>query len=133
MKKGTPITIKSNGHKATTLQAVYKNSTWVRVHDWTDRQDCMVHVDDIEDRANAMKYVAFRIDRQCIKGMVVVDGWFVLGQRDTDLNWSYLGEGESEDDAKAVALDQRQKHGTHANNPIYNPAGYAYMQDGQML
>ena len=48
MKKGTAIVIKSTGHKATTMQAVYKNSTWVHVYDFDAHQDCAVKKEDIE-------------------------------------------------------------------------------------
>ena len=48
MKKGTAIIIKPTGHKATTMQAVYKNSTWVHVYDFDAHQDCAVRKEDIE-------------------------------------------------------------------------------------
>lgn len=82
-----------------------------------------------------MKYVAFRIDTQHINlsGTALIDGWFVSGQRETDLNWSYLGEAETEEIAKEMAKEWRKAHSTHANAPIYNPSGYSYMHNGQML
>ena len=68
-----------------------------------------------------MKYVAFRIDTDTIKGCKVVDGYFVRGQRDTDYNWPMLAEFDSMDAAKEYIKSIR-------TNPIrqcvYGPSGY---------
>lgn len=47
-----------------------------------------------------MKYIKFRIDTQWIKNHKTVNGWFVLGQRCTDYNWSMLHEATSFENAK---------------------------------
>lgn len=79
------------------------------------------------------KYVAFRIDTQTIRDNKVVDGWFIRGQREDSLNWDLLNEAEDEEDAKAMAKGYRITRGTGHFIPIYNPSGYAYMYNGQML
>lgn len=81
-----------------------------------------------------MKYVNYRVDTQAMNmsGTALVSGWFVMGQRETDLNWSYLGEVESEEEAIEYAKEHRKAHGIHKNCCIYNPAGIAYMHNGQM-
>lgn len=81
-----------------------------------------------------MKYVSFRITTTRInKKGTVESGWFVEGQRETDLNWSFLKEAETEEEAKDLAKGYRVTNGLHFNSPIYNPSGYAYEHNGQML
>ena len=66
-----------------------------------------------------MKYRAFRIDTQWIKNGRTVDGWFVLGQRSTDLNWSLLHEAESLEAAREFV------RGIRDDQPVYDTDGYA--------
>lgn len=66
-----------------------------------------------------MKYHAFRIDTQWIKTGRTVDGWFVLGQRSTDLNWSLLHEAESLEAAREFV------RGIRDDQPVYDTDGYA--------
>lgn len=66
-----------------------------------------------------MKYRAFRIDTQWIKNGRAVDGWFVLGQRSTDLNWSLLHEAENLEAAREFV------QGIRDDKPVYGPDGYA--------
>ncbi len=65
-----------------------------------------------------MKYSAFRIDTQWVKNGRTVDGWFVLGQRSTDLNWSLLHEAESLEAAREFV------QGIRDDQPVYGPASY---------
>lgn len=66
-----------------------------------------------------MKYRAFRIDTQWIKNGRTVDGWFVLGQRSTDLNWSLLHEAASLEAAREFV------RGIRDDQTVYGPDGYA--------
>lgn len=66
-----------------------------------------------------MKYRNFRIDTQWIKNCKTVAGWFVLGQRSTDLNWSLLHEAASFEDAKVFI------RGIRDEQTVYGPDGYA--------
>lgn len=65
-----------------------------------------------------MKYSAFRIDTQWVKNGRTVDGWFVLGQRSTDLNCSLLHEAESLEAARELV------QGIRDDQPVYGPDGY---------
>lgn len=67
-----------------------------------------------------MKYHAFRIDTQWVKNGRSVDGWFVLGQRSTDLNWSLLHEAASFEGAKEFVRGIRES----ADQLVYGPDGY---------
>ena len=68
-----------------------------------------------------MKYVAFRIDDSTIKGGAVVQGFFVRGQRPTDLNWPLLGEFPDMEAAKAFI---RSKVTDPLRQFVYGPSGY---------
>ena len=65
-----------------------------------------------------MKYRAFRIDTQWVKNGRTMDGWFVLGQRSTDLNWSLLHE------AKNLEVAREFVRGISDDQPVYGPDGY---------
>lgn len=67
-----------------------------------------------------MKYIKFRIDTQSIKDHKTVDGWFVLGQRSTDYNWSTLHEANSFEDAKKFINEIRDD-----DQVVYGPDSYA--------
>ena len=69
---------------------------------------------------NGLKYVNFRIENQWIKNGKVVDGWFILGQRSTDLNWSLLHEAASFEAAKEFIRGIRES----ADQLVYGPDGY---------
>ena len=79
------------------------------------------------------RYVAFRIDTQTIKDDQVVSGWFIRGQREDSLNWDLLGEAHTEESAKEMAKKYRVLKGRGNFIPIYNPSGYAYTHNGQMI
>lgn len=64
-----------------------------------------------------MVFIKFRIDTQWVKDGRTVKGWFVLGQRSTDYNWSLLHECRSYNDAKNFV---RRKNG----QTVYIPGGY---------
>lgn len=68
-----------------------------------------------------MKYLAFRVDADSIKGGKVVQGFFVRGQRPTDYNWPLLGEFPSLDEAKAFI---RSKITDPVRQTVYGPSGY---------
>lgn len=68
-----------------------------------------------------MKYVAFRIDTQTIKGGKVVNGFFVRGQKNTDYNWSVLAELDSMKNAKEYIKSVRTNS---IRQPVYGPDGY---------
>ena len=55
MKKGTPVRIKSNGHKASLKRAVYKNSKMAYVWDFDAGYDLLVPVNELES-ADAKEY-----------------------------------------------------------------------------
>lgn len=67
-----------------------------------------------------MKYLNFRIDRQHIKNHRVVNGFFIMGQRQTDYNWDLIHEASSMDESKeyikGVKENDRQR--------VYGPSGY---------
>ena len=65
-----------------------------------------------------MKYRNFRIDTQWVKNGKTVAGWFVRGQRSTDLNWSLLHEAASFEDAKTFI------RGIMDEQTVYGPDGY---------
>lgn len=67
-----------------------------------------------------MKYHAFRIDTQWVKNGRAVGGWFVLGQRGTDLNWSLLHEAASFEGAKEFVRGIRE----NADQLVYDTDGY---------
>ena len=67
-----------------------------------------------------MKYLNFGIENQWIKNGKVVDGWFILGQRSTDLNWSLLHEAASFEGAKDFVREIRES----ADQLVYGPDGY---------
>lgn len=66
-----------------------------------------------------MKYINFRINTQSVKGHKTVEGWFVLGQRSTDLNWSMLHEAGSFEDAKDFILGIMD-----GSQTVYGPDSY---------
>ena len=68
-----------------------------------------------------MKYLNFKIEYQWIKNGRTVDGWFVLGQRSTDLNWSLLHEAASYEAAKEYVRGIRES----ADQLVYGTDGYA--------
>lgn len=57
MKKGTPVRIKSNGHRASLKRAVYKNSKMAYVWDFDAGYDLLVPVKGLE-LADATEYNA---------------------------------------------------------------------------
>lgn len=68
-----------------------------------------------------MRYLSFRIDSSAIRNHFVVPGFFVYGQRPSDLNWSFLAQCESMSSAVDYAcflLDGSP------NQFIYGPDGY---------
>ena len=67
-----------------------------------------------------MTYINFRIDTQWIKNHKTVNGWFVLGQRSADYNWSMLHECTSFENAKRFIRGIRDN-----NQTVYGPGGYA--------
>ena len=69
---------------------------------------------------NSLKYLYFRIEQQWVKDGKVVDGWFILGQRSTDLNWSLLHEAASYKAAKEFIREIRES----ADQLVYGPDGY---------
>lgn len=93
------------------------------------------------ENANKYKWVAFRVDRQRIARNeetgtpYVKNGWFVYAQIEANapdaiaLNWTYVGEYKSEEEAKAKAFELREME-MFLNDikycPIYNNGGYAY-------
>lgn len=66
-----------------------------------------------------MEYLNFRIEYQWIKNGRIVDCWFVLGQRSTDLNWSLLHEAASFEAAKEYVRGIRE----NAAQLVYGPYG----------
>lgn len=72
------------------------------------------------EQVSYMKYLNFRIENQWVKDGKVVDGWFVLGQRSTDLNWSLLHEAASFEGAKDFVREIRES----ADQLVYGPDGY---------
>lgn len=68
-----------------------------------------------------MKYVAFRIDTQTIKGGKVVNGFFIRGQRSTDYNWPILAELDS---MKAAKEYIKSVCTNPIRQPVYGPDGY---------
>ena len=68
-----------------------------------------------------MKYLAFRIDTTAIKSHEVVHGYFVRGQRNTDYNWSLLGEFDNMDSAKEYIKSIRTDP---VQQLVYGPDGY---------
>ena len=90
---------------------------------------------------NKYNWVAFRVDRQRIARdertgcPYVRNGWFVLAQIEDNapdeiaLNWIYVGEYASEEEAKEAAFKFRDNE-MFLNGvkycPIYNNGGYAY-------
>ena len=72
------------------------------------------------EQVSYMKYLNFRIENQWVKDGKVVDGWFVLGQRSTDLNWSLLHEAASFEGAKDFVREIRES----ADQLVYDTDGY---------
>lgn len=72
------------------------------------------------EQVSYMKYLNFRIENQWVKDGKVVDGWFILGQRSTDLNWSLLHEAASFEGAKDFVREIRES----ADQLVYGPDGY---------
>lgn len=67
------------------------------------------------------KYVAYRIDESNIENGVVVKGFFVRGQRSSDLNWQLLGKFDFIEQAKKyIKCVFRPKK----NQIVYDNAGY---------
>ena len=69
---------------------------------------------------NGLQYLNFRIENQWVKDGKVVDGWFVLGQRSTDLNWSLLHEAANYKAAKEFIWGIRES----ADQLVYDTDGY---------
>ena len=67
-----------------------------------------------------MQYLNFRIENQWVKDGRTVDGWFILGQRSTDLNWSLLYEAASFEAAKEYVRGIRES----ADQLVYGTDGY---------
>ena len=73
-----------------------------------------------------MNYVAYEINTSKIEGMEVVDGYFIKGQRASDLNWEWIAECDSMEQAIEKAFEYRaEAMQKTAYCPIYNNAGYA--------
>lgn len=66
-----------------------------------------------------MKYLNFRIVEPLIKDDKIMGGWFVLGQRSTDLNWSMLHDAASFEAAKEYVRGIRISD----NQFVYGPYG----------
>lgn len=79
------------------------------------------------EQVSYMKYLNFRIENQWVKDGKVVDGWFILGQRSTDLNWSLLHEAASFEAAKEFIRGIRERVPTSSSTTrmvipsIFNP------------
>ena len=69
---------------------------------------------------NGLQYLNFRIENQWVKDGKVVDGWFILGQRSTDLNWSLLHEAASFEGAKEFIRGILES----ADQLVYDTDGY---------
>lgn len=72
------------------------------------------------EQVSYMKYLNFRIENQWVKDGKVVDGWFIPGQRSTDLNWSLLHEAASFEGEKDFVREIRES----ADQLVYGPDGY---------
>lgn len=72
------------------------------------------------EQVSYMKYLNFRIVEPLIKDGKIAGGWFVLGQRSTDLNWSLLHEAASYEAAKEYVRGIRES----ADQLVYDTDGY---------
>lgn len=67
-----------------------------------------------------MKYLNFRIDRHRIKDHMVVNGFFIRGQRPTDYNWDLIHEARSMEEAKKYIKGIKETD----RQLVYGPDGY---------
>lgn len=68
-----------------------------------------------------MRYLSYRISLSWVEGDSIVHGFFVLGQRESDLNWSLLGSCNSFGDAVDLAFFLWDGS---PNTFIFGPGGY---------
>lgn len=74
-----------------------------------------------------MKYEAFRVDHGVYdseKHIIDYTKYQVLGQRETDLNWSQLFVADTEEECKAFAFAEQKKSTDLVF--VYNPSGFSY-------
>lgn len=77
------------------------------------------------------KFVAYRVvtqkyNRDTCK---IDNGWFMQGQRKSDLNWEFIGTADSEESAheRLISIRETENKGSKWC-PIYNPSGYGYRE-----
>lgn len=76
-----------------------------------------------------MKYEAYRIENGVYdngSNSINYSRWAVMGQRNTDLNWSNLGTFSTEEEAKAFALKDRKENAVPGFCAVYNSSGCGY-------
>lgn len=76
-----------------------------------------------------MKYEAYRVENgvyDMASGRIDYSQWAVRGQRTTDLNWSMLGSFNTEEEAKAFAMEDRKANAVHGFCAVYNSNGCGY-------
>lgn len=76
------------------------------------------------------KYVAYRINKTRWSNATnsLVNGWFIQGQRSTDLNWENISSESDEETALAKIRSIREKENKGEWCPIYGPNGYGYKE-----
>lgn len=123
-----PEPVKGNKAKMEALRAAGYVVDVYAPYDWNRRRAFVVRVGrrveiTAADQAAAEREncVAFRVDTSIIKDGQVVSGFFVRGQRATDLNWPLLAEVESLEAAKAYIRGIRINPDCQ---PVYGPDGY---------
>ena len=82
--------------------------------------NCSTGREGEQQGGDVLKYLYFRIEQQWVKDGKVVDGWFILCQRSTDLNWSLLHEAASFEGAKEFIRGIRES----ADQLVYGTDGY---------
>lgn len=83
-----------------------------------------------------MKYEAYRIENGVYDNAshkIDYTRWAAKGQRSTDLNWTTLGIFDTEESAKAFALDDRKANAVHGFCAVYNSNGCGYKDIDPMI